>query len=569
MRNIKSIFRNLIVILISSLFISAITNDLVVIQQVSLDANNINSYFYNTGIFDQDLKTSNHPGFEWPKGTQQFAIFTAGLSCGAYVHDDLREFMCSYKGELAPGYIIDSAGTPLARTDYRFKIWKVSRTDNHINNPDWLNWGLMVPYGAPYTDVNHNGVYDALVDTPGVKCAVQTLFACLTDGFPEEHKLGEGFGGGTLPMYAEVRITAWCYDIPGLQDIQYIQWQVINKNKYLWDSTFFSIVSDPDLGSSDDDYIGCDTIRRLGFCYNGDNNDEGSYSYGINPPASGFKFLRTPKINNNYLGMTSFIAWHTHAAACEYDPDGAFGAYNFLLGLKMDRTPWMIPPGGNPSLKTKYVYSGDPETGQGWNAGPPGTVTGAVLNCGGPDSLSGDVRIIDFYGDKKMAMNSGSKNLKVNPGDTQIIVAAQLIARGSSNVNSVTKLKQLSDVAQKYYDSNYVYGICEYVIGVNINSNEIPQQYKLYQNFPNPFNPKTKIRFDVRPPLNPLIRKEGTVVLNIYDLLGKEVSTLVNEKLSPGTYEVEWNGNNYPSGVYFYQLKVNDFSETKRMVLLK
>ena len=59
------------------------------------------------------------------------------------------------------------------------------------------------------------------------------------------------------------------------------------------------------------------------------------------------------------------------------------------------------------------------------------------------------------------------------------------------------------------------------------------------------------------------------VVLKIYDVLGREVATLVNEKLSPGTYEVEWNGSNYPSGVYFYKLETESFSETRKMVLLK
>ena len=55
----------------------------------------------------------------------------------------------------------------------------------------------------------------------------------------------------------------------------------------------------------------------------------------------------------------------------------------------------------------------------------------------------------------------------------------------------------------------------------------------------------------------------------VYDILGREVATLVNEKLSTGTYEVEWNGSNYPSGVYFYKLETESFSETRKMVLLK
>jgi photosystem II stability/assembly factor-like uncharacterized protein len=110
----------------------------------------------------------------------------------------------------------------------------------------------------------------------------------------------------------------------------------------------------------------------------------------------------------------------------------------------------------------------------------------------------------------------------------------------------------------------------------NIN---IPEKFSLYQNYPNPFNPVTKIKFAIPTPLNPPLAKGGTakpggfVKLIVYDILGREVEILINESatggLKPGTYEVEWNGSNYPSGVYFSKLTAGDFSETKKMVLIK
>jgi len=107
------------------------------------------------------------------------------------------------------------------------------------------------------------------------------------------------------------------------------------------------------------------------------------------------------------------------------------------------------------------------------------------------------------------------------------------------------------------------------ILGVNNNSGELPVQFSLYQNYPNPFNPTTKIKFSV--PFLPLAKgeAEGVVKLIIYDILGREVATLVNEKLSPGTYEVEWDASNYPSGVYFYKLTAGDFTQTKKMLLIK
>ncbi len=114
-----------------------------------------------------------------------------------------------------------------------------------------------------------------------------------------------------------------------------------------------------------------------------------------------------------------------------------------------------------------------------------------------------------------------------------------------------------------------VYGDTSMVVGIKQISNEVPENYSLSQNYPNPFNPTTKIKFAI-----PLSRgvSAGRGVLTrlvIYDILGREITTLVNEQLKPGTYEVVWDGSNFNSGVYFYKLITHDYSETKKMVLIK
>jgi hypothetical protein len=86
-------------------------------------------------------------------------------------------------------------------------------------------------------------------------------------------------------------------------------------------------------------------------------------------------------------------------------------------------------------------------------------------------------------------------------------------------------------------------------------------EYKLSQNYPNPFNPVTRIKFD--------IIKQGLVSLKIYDVLGKVVSELVNEVKSKGQYSIDYDASGLPSGIYFYKLDCNGYSETKRMILLK
>ena len=106
-------------------------------------------------------------------------------------------------------------------------------------------------------------------------------------------------------------------------------------------------------------------------------------------------------------------------------------------------------------------------------------------------------------------------------------------------------------------------------IGIKPMSSEIPKEFKLSQNYPNPFNPTTKIRFEI--PLPPLSERGagGFVRLVIYDLLGHEVATLINEQLKPGVYEIEWDVGNFSSGVYFYRLQAGSFSESKKMLMLK
>jgi hypothetical protein len=109
------------------------------------------------------------------------------------------------------------------------------------------------------------------------------------------------------------------------------------------------------------------------------------------------------------------------------------------------------------------------------------------------------------------------------------------------------------------------------VIGINPISTIVPDRFNLYQNYPNPFNPVTKIRFEIPATLSFPHAPSGNpyISLKIYDILGKEIQTLVNEQLQPGTYEIKFDGGNLTSGIYFYQLKSEYFTETKKLVLLK
>lgn len=98
-------------------------------------------------------------------------------------------------------------------------------------------------------------------------------------------------------------------------------------------------------------------------------------------------------------------------------------------------------------------------------------------------------------------------------------------------------------------------------IGIQPISNEIPMDYVLAQNYPNPFNPNTKIRFS--------IPKSSFAELTVYDITGRMMAILVKEELKPGIYEVDWDASHRASGVYYYKLESENYTETKKMVLLK
>jgi hypothetical protein len=97
------------------------------------------------------------------------------------------------------------------------------------------------------------------------------------------------------------------------------------------------------------------------------------------------------------------------------------------------------------------------------------------------------------------------------------------------------------------------------IMSVQLASSDIPAQSRLEQNYPNPFNPTTRIPF--------MVRESQIVSLKVYDVLGREVATLVNESLTPGSYEVTFDAAGLASGVYIYRLRAGDFAQTRKLVV--
>jgi serine protease len=163
--------------------------------------------------------------------------------------------------------------------------------------------------------------------------------------------------------------------------------------------------------------------------------------------------------------------------------------------------------------------------------------------------------------EKWLSLSSGIANDSLGPEGTTFTIAVgplniqpnQSVTVGFALIkgNNLMDLKNISSIARNKYNS----------VGVKQISELLPKKYELMQNYPNPFNPVTKIKF--------AIPENDYVNIKIYDVLGREIMTLVNEKLNPGLFEFSFDGSSLSSGLYFYRMTTNKYSDIKRMVLVK
>mgnify|MGYP001164711625 CR=1 FL=1 len=554
-------------------------------QSVFMQGNNINAVFRNDGYFNYDKITfsSATAGFVWPAAAPQrlTAVYASGLWIGAKVgpQRDLRVACSFFDSHYSPGNIPVIGQVPPSSvcSDPSWRAYHVQLTDPSLYNggtryktaggrqytfnyDSWANWP--VSKGAPFVEVNgipgYQPAWDG--DRPGIGNGMTArpeeliflVFMDYSNCTDSVHSSQLSLPGGTRPLGVEIRQLAFSFNCLPLRDMYFLKYTFINRSALNWDSIYITNANDCDMGNeADDDAAGCDSARGLGYLYNFDNNDNGGY--GTNPPAVGQRFLQTPYRFTGSSNDTVFLPYDTLPGyrsikvsgfntfigggnECTGDPDEGFRAYFFMKGLNGCGEPIRNWTTGQ---ITSFKYSGNACTRTGWY-----------------DSTAGDKRGI---------LNVGP--FQMNSGDTQIVLLNYMITRdGGNNLQNVCALQSLSDSALKYYYNDFK--TCM-PIGIEPINSEIPQRYELLQNYPNPFNPETKIKFNI--PLSRGVTGEAGrgVLLMVYDVLGKEIAVLVNENLKPGTYEIEWDATNIPSGVYYYSLSTSEFTQTKKMVVLK
>ena len=546
-----------ILFFVAVVFVSA--NQLPAQSFAKVNINNVSTYVYNDGRMD--ISPKGNAGFEYWKGTKIYSVYSSGLYWGGYINKELRIGGTRYSSSLRPGFV-NSDGSPnipgsfsqvyRIRPDYKVALLygemnDENKTEDAIRKQyalDYENWPVHL--GAPFYDTNKNGVYDNGKDIPGFLNSDQTLWFISNDMVIGNDDIYQ------LPFISkqtniELQTTVWAYAKNDfLKGVVFKKYKLINKSKRdTVKQMYVGMFSDSDLAFPGNDLNGCDTTLHLGYTYNGDDRD---FDYVNKPPVMGFLLLKGAYVPGTVddqifvdgkrikgkkdLLMTGFIStWPEF----NYDPTpysyNVNYSYNQLRGA-IGRTGLIFP---------------DPITKQSTNkqvAGDP------VRNIGWLDN------IIMPPGDRRFVISTGPFNMA--PGDTQEVIFAQIVTSSTSRLGSVSYLKYLAKYVKDFYE-NEMFAKST----TNHNETEIPTHFSLEQNYPNPFNPETTIRYT--------IPKSSQVTLKVYDVLGREIATLVDEVKQPGIYNSTFSTlrSSLTSGVYFYRLQAGGFVQTKKMLLIK
>jgi hypothetical protein len=539
-----------------------------------IDINNIKLPIDNKGI----LANVNMPPAGWGgKFDSITVLWSGGFFLSGFNDDSL------WANGVAPEQLIEDylAGTVYSGSgDPRAQLYKLNVWDEDFGI-SWLDWVDAVALGADFydgdgdgiyhpVDKNSNGVWDPDEDAPDM-IRDQTVWCVFNDGVASEQRRWGSEPQG-IEIYQTIFLDGTSQSPRG--NIIYVRYRILNSGTVVsvLDSVYFAVSADPDLGIPGDDLTGCDTLIQTGFTY----NDSSDSRFGDNPPALAITLLQGP---NTYIPGETFVDVNSNGVyddgidkpiTTAYNNRGQLLGIDSLLGAKnLEMTSFMHSVCGSPELcrplsvlAARYRMLGMDNLGNFIDPCIYGEVHGGV-DCTGVNPLfmySGDPLtdigwILTHDSEQKMIISTGPFQLE--EGKPVDIILAYSVGRGTDALNSVTETKSICQYARSVYENNF-----DIETSVNEKADNLtPDNFYLSQNYPNPFNSTTSIKYQI-PELS-------FVKLKIFNLLGEEVKTMVNNENPAGSYEVNFDAANLPSGIYFYRLQAGDYIETKKMVLMK
>lgn len=556
-----------------------------------VNINNLSMWIRADGWSGMDPRTGDS-GVIFPRGTAG-VILQDGIIWGGLVKDgktpELRVGGQTYNSGTVEGRIL-SGGVAEDPNDPDVRIWRIRRdwqtadltqdaaelndipldqvttgqirADREQYERDWNDW----PWekGAPFYDHNGNGIMDA-DEEPGLAEADQVVWFVAND-LDEDATRGLF---GSPPIGLEMQVTLWAYKEREFYGTKILQNTIFKRYRLIYkgtastpdtahtDNMYIAQWSDPDVGDFTDDFVGCDSALSLGYAYNSTTLDQQFRALGLVPPAVGYVILPGPIVAGgpsqqawlNFkknaglksLHMSSFT--YLVQGMCLLDP-----CYGYCLSLFY----WNLLRG--------FIPCSDPENPQPYLTADTNEPTKFPL-AGDPLSGRGDIEgIIASAGDRRILLSTGPFTMAL--GDTQEVIIALVAGLGADRLFSVQVMKHDAKWAHTLAKANF-----ELTPEPETTAEEsVPEFFRLAQNFPNPFNPGTTIRYDVP--------EQRHVRLIIYNMPGEKVKTLVDEVQQPGSYRITWDGSDSrgqpaPSGVYFYRFNAGIVSGTKKMLLLR
>lgn len=485
-------------------------------------------------------------------------LFSAGFFLSGYVNGNLFAngvASASLFQDYQPGNVGSDPDNPL-------NVLYVVHKNDPLFGTSWQRWKDAVSLGADFydgngdgiyspIDKNYNGTWDPTEDMPPL-LGDEIVWCVYNDGVPADQRRYE-----VEPIGIEIQQTLFATSDPELENVIFIKYKVTNTGlvSEVLDSIFFSPWDDTDLGDHNDDLGGCDTLLQSVFTYNYLND----MVYGNNPPAIFTTVLQGPIVESFNTSDTAYIRNGVIIGEEIYPGSKNLGLFSFTGYAKGD------PDQGDPGSINhiwNYVHARD-KLGNLLN--PCDTGYGKVygnINCNDVNPIfwfSGDPVTKQGWLDKQARddrkfSSIGPLSLKKNK-PVEIILAL-VVGRGTDPLNSISVARENVQRVIQEYQSNFA----SMTYSAPPPTNPV-SSYVLYQNYPNPFNPTTTIRYE--------LPQDGVVTIDIYDILGQKVKTVVNEFQKADRYEVKFSATGIASGVYIYQLRVNDFISSKKMVLIR
>ena len=442
-------------------------------SQTDLEINNVRATILAGGDMWWDLLSAQ---YEIPKGSGKTSLFSGALWIGGIDKgQNLKVAAMTYRqtgNDFWPGPL-DTATASTSSTicsEYD-RHWKLNRSDVE----DWLAGKAAMPeavsswpatghdgamhYLAPFYDANGDTYYDPLDgDYPGFDL-----------GGDANAKQGELFGDQNLywifndngnihsetggePIGLEIHAQAFAFTTNDqVNNMTFYQYTIINRGTSTLDSTYFGQWVDPDLGNYLDDYVGCDVKRGLGYCYNGDNNDDGVYGYGLNPPAVGVDFFQGPiadandGIDNDRDGemdeegediiMSKFV-YYNNDDNDNGNPRATKDYYNYLKGVWRNGSQMTYGSDGmGTGTNCNFMFPGETDTSfaDTWT-----------------EQTSGNKA-----GDRRFLQSAGPFTLE--PGAINTITVGVVWAQASQGgpFASVNQLLLADDKAQTLFNNNF------------------------------------------------------------------------------------------------------------------